>query len=120
MKTLSVSLALMFGACLLAQPGMASAASVVGTVYNWQLYADGSFSFVLNGAPHLCANGNGSNQRGAVVAGVRGMTADGVKAMYSTIVSASLAGKQVTVYTDENVLTSGWGCSVYALEMIGA
>jgi hypothetical protein len=57
----------------------ASAGQTQGTIDGWQQYGDGSFSFVLAGNPTLCSNGNISNQRGAVVAGVHDVTPDGVK-----------------------------------------
>lgn len=94
----------------------AHAGQTSGTVDGWQLMPDGGFSFHLYGGPALCGNGT-ANDRGAVVAGVRGLTPDGVKAMYSTIMAVFLAGKRVTVYTDEAVRSPGWGCTVYALDV---
>ena len=99
--------------------GAASAGQVQGTVFSWELDPAGNFSFILNNAPVLCTNGHFDNNRGAVVAGVRGVTTDGVKAMYASMLAAFLAGKQITVYTDETVVTSGWGCTVYVLDVTG-
>ncbi|MBZ4401168.1 MULTISPECIES: hypothetical protein [unclassified Myxococcus] len=98
--------------------GNALAAQTSGKIYSVQVEANGNFSLVLENTPNLCSNGNMSNnKRGAVVVGVRGVTADGLKAMYSAALAAFMAGKVVTVFTDEAVTTTGWGCTVYVLDV---
>ncbi len=104
-------------AAALAYTGEARAATVTGTISHIQFDSAGSISVQLTGSPALCTNGHWLNTRGAVVAGVRGVTAEGLKTMYSTLMSAFLASKRITVYTDETVTTTGWGCTVYAIDI---
>ena len=96
---------------------IAQAAQTTGTIAGLELDGAGNVSFLLTGAPQLCTNGHQINQRVAFVRGVRGVTPDGLKAIYSTVLAVFLAGKHVTVYTDDSVQTSGWGCTGYALDV---
>ncbi|QSQ17131.1 hypothetical protein [Myxococcus landrumensis] len=93
------------------------AASTQGTIQNMQVDAKGNFTFTLTGTPNLCANGNLANNRGSVIVGVRGVTAEGARAIHATLMSAFLSGKSVVIITDETVTTTGWGCTVYAVDI---
>lgn len=108
---ISTAAALFFGAA------SAQATSTVGTISTLQIGGDGTFSFALTNSPNLCSNGNKTNQRGAVVPGIASVTADGAKMLYATLVSAYTTGRTITVYTNETVTTTGWGCTVYALDL---
>ncbi|NTX08054.1 MULTISPECIES: hypothetical protein [Myxococcus] len=117
MKAASLSSLIATGLLATLFTGEAMATQTTATVHSIQVDANGNFSLVLTGPLTLCSNGNQGNQRGAVVVGVRGVTADGAKAMYSAVLAAFMAGKHVTVHTDETVTTTGWGCTVYALDI---
>jgi hypothetical protein len=116
LKTKSMILAVSLLAATYAPNAMAG--QVVGTIESFQMGVDGGMSFALDGAPLLCSNGNYSNYRAALNIGVRGVTVDGYKALLSAINSAFLARKRVRVYTDENVKATGWGCTLYAIDVM--
>ncbi|WP_163867480.1 hypothetical protein [Myxococcus eversor] len=118
MKTPFLSSIIATGILATLLAGEAVATERSGTIYSFQVEANGSFSFVLTGIPDLCTNGTlNNNKRGAVVVGIRGVTADGLKMMYSAVMAAFMAGKHVTVRTDDTVTTTGWGCSVYFVDV---
>jgi hypothetical protein len=75
-----------------------------GTVLVVDLYPDGGFTFVLSGYPALCSGPPQTSwnaNHGAVSTG-NGISPDGVKAFLATVLAAKLAGRQVTVYADNN------------------
>jgi hypothetical protein len=81
--------------------------------------SDDSFSFAItsNGSVvTLCTGGNNS-QRGAVVAGAAGVTGEGLKLLYATVLTAYTTGRTVTVYINTTATTPGWGCPVYAVDL---
>jgi hypothetical protein len=88
-------------------------AHAVGRVAEIQVYSDGSFNFSLVGSPALCAAGT-SNTRGGVRA-EGSTTAEGVRTLHATLMSAMLSGRQVRVYANNN---DGlvWGCRVGAVD----
>ncbi|WP_333678985.1 hypothetical protein [Dyella sp.] len=88
-----------------------------GTVAEIEAGGDGTFSFALTNAPAMCTNGNSTNTRGAVVVGVSRVSIDGAKMLYATLVTAYTTGRSITVYVDPTVVTTGYGCTVYALDL---
>jgi hypothetical protein len=110
------------GIWMLAHPGSAWAQVITrshtGKIAGWQLSENGNFSVLFEGAPTLCSNGaGGNNQRAAVALGFAGVTEDGRKMMYATVLAAFLAGKTVTVYVKDGETSGGWGCATYALDV---
>ena len=90
--------------------------NTTGTVSDILVNNSMGYTFALKGGPDMCTNGNLSNARGAVVVGVAGTTVDGAKAMLVVLQSALLLGRQVQVATSSTVTTTGWGCTVIAVQ----
>lgn len=92
--------------------------NTTGTVSDILVNNIGNYSFALTGGPNMCTNGHLANNRGAVEVGIAGTTSDGRKAMLSMLQSALLSGRQVTVVTSSTVRTTGWGCTVIAVQAL--
>jgi hypothetical protein len=108
---------------LSAMPALAWNKVTTGQILSMQVGGDGSVSFTMVGLPAICTSG--ANQRGVVAVGAwtdGTMTADGVKLIHSTLMSAFLAGKSVVVYaslpTSTNPNTVGWGCRVGVVDIL--
>lgn len=98
--------------------------AVAGQVSNIQVGPDGSFSFALVGNPDICKSGNITNKRGAVVVGVSGVNAEGIKQLYDAVRTAYntrfITGGEpptITVYSYDSATTTGWGCPIYAVDL---
>ena len=75
--------------------------------------ANGSFVLILNTSPPSCPSA-GNPKYLYVVAGENGVTADGVKAMLATALTAAAAGKQLQVAFDDSTVS----CYVNRLALV--
>jgi hypothetical protein len=77
--------------------------NVVGVVDYVEVWGDGHVSIQLRNGPVLCSagtGGSGGNTFGEVVVGNSNVTADGLKAITSILLSANLSGKKVQVVSN--------------------
>ena len=92
---------------------------VTGQIAWIQVAATGGIHFALVGAPAICAvGGSGNSAIGELLPGqstAGGVnTADGIRAVLSSLTSAKLAGKRIKVYADNYGV---WGCKVGAIDV---
>ena len=106
---------LFFGICGLAGTGSALSAEAWATAAVSSVYplANGSFVLTLTTSPPGCPSTSNPKYL-YVVAGENGVTADGVKAMLATALTAAVAGKQLSVAFDD----SSASCYVNRLSLI--
>jgi hypothetical protein len=111
-------------AALVATGGAAAAAgrTTVATVAMLQVWSTGAGTVRMrlnSGGAKLCdtpAGGAQWSDLGELAVGVGGVTADGAKAMLATLTAAKLAGKSVTLYTNDGA-PGGLGCAIFAVEL---
>jgi hypothetical protein len=86
-----------------------------GTVINVTLFNSGTTA----SDQFLCSTAvSGPTQLGDLRIGNGGVTADGLKAIFATLIAAKLAGRQVTVYAS-NGTSASFGCIVTGASMAG-
>ncbi len=102
--------------CLLPLQAFAWDNTVSGTVGTLQVYRDGSFAVSLSGYSTICSQVSGWYASYVIVNTgnpVVPATPDGVKVLYSSLLAAKLAKKQVSLYT----MYSGGVCYLGAIDV---